>query len=303
MQTRPAGARDRWRAAFKVVYTTESAAECRSPGKRVTLMVDRYYLSHAGQECDRRSRYTGRCRQRRRVPVDDPELPVEVKSLWREPERQRAVSFGALEFHDVFKIFSSGPAETVALRGLDLRIEPARARCGARAVRARARARCFSLAAGLDQPSAGEVRVFGRSLTAARRAEPRRLPRARRGDRLPERQSLAVAFGPRERRARAATRGAAPRGRRRAGTRRFGLTEPAARRAGTALGWRAAARRDRRGRGARGARSCSPTSRPPSSTRRTSGSCSMRLRGCGANSAARSSSSPTRRVSRRRPTA
>jgi len=48
---------------------------------------------------------------------------VEVRSLWREPERAE-ISFGALEFHDVFKIYRSGPAETVALRGLDLRIEP-----------------------------------------------------------------------------------------------------------------------------------------------------------------------------------
>jgi hypothetical protein len=44
---------------------------------------------------------------------------VEVASLWREPEQEQ-VSFGALEFHDAFKIYRSGPAETVALRGLDL---------------------------------------------------------------------------------------------------------------------------------------------------------------------------------------
>jgi hypothetical protein len=46
---------------------------------------------------------------------------VEVTSLYREPERQEEVSFGALELHDVFMIYRSGPAETVALRGLDLR--------------------------------------------------------------------------------------------------------------------------------------------------------------------------------------
>ena len=49
---------------------------------------------------------------------------MEVKSLYREPERREQIAFGALEFHDVFRIFRSGPAETVALRGLDLRIEP-----------------------------------------------------------------------------------------------------------------------------------------------------------------------------------
>jgi hypothetical protein len=35
--------------AFKVVYTTASAPNAVT-GKRVTLMVDRYYLSHAGKE-------------------------------------------------------------------------------------------------------------------------------------------------------------------------------------------------------------------------------------------------------------
>ena len=34
---------------FKVVYTTESAPNAVT-GKRVTLVVDRYYLSHAGKE-------------------------------------------------------------------------------------------------------------------------------------------------------------------------------------------------------------------------------------------------------------
>ena len=41
-------------------------------------------------------------------------LSVAVKSLWREPEAVE-IAFGALEFHDVFKIYRSGPAETVAL--------------------------------------------------------------------------------------------------------------------------------------------------------------------------------------------
>jgi len=36
-------------SAFKVVYTTESVPNAVT-GKRVTLIVDRYYLSHAGKE-------------------------------------------------------------------------------------------------------------------------------------------------------------------------------------------------------------------------------------------------------------
>ena len=47
-----------------------------------------------------------------------------MRSLYREPESREELFFGALEFHDVFRIFRSGPAETVALRGLDLRVEP-----------------------------------------------------------------------------------------------------------------------------------------------------------------------------------
>jgi putative ABC transport system ATP-binding protein len=94
---------------------------------------------------------------------------VEVTSLYREPEQQEQLAFGALEFHDVFKIFRSGPAETVALRGLDLRIEPHElvalfGRSGS------GKSTALHLAAALDEPSAGEVRVFGRSL--ARLDEP-----------------------------------------------------------------------------------------------------------------------------------
>ena len=88
---------------------------------------------------------------------------MEVRSLYREPERQEEIAWGALEFRDVFRIFRSGPAETVALRGLDLRIEPRElvavfgpSGCG--------KSTMLHLAAGLDEPSAGEVRSFGRSL-------------------------------------------------------------------------------------------------------------------------------------------
>ena len=86
-----------------------------------------------------------------------------VASLWREPERHDQLSFGALEFHDVFKIYRSGPAETVALRGLELRIEP-REFVAVFGPSGSGKSTMLHLAAGLDEPSAGDVRVFGRSL-------------------------------------------------------------------------------------------------------------------------------------------
>jgi putative ABC transport system ATP-binding protein len=89
---------------------------------------------------------------------------VAVRSLWREPERREELSFGALEFHDVFKIFRSGSAETVALRGFDLRIEP-REYVAVFGPSGSGKSAMLHLAAGLDEPSAGDVRVFGRSLT------------------------------------------------------------------------------------------------------------------------------------------
>jgi putative ABC transport system ATP-binding protein len=88
---------------------------------------------------------------------------VALSSLYREPEREQTVAFGALEYHDVFKIFRSGPTETVALRGLDLRVEQRElvallgpSGCG--------KSTALHLAAGLDEPSAGDVVCFGRSL-------------------------------------------------------------------------------------------------------------------------------------------
>jgi putative ABC transport system ATP-binding protein len=88
---------------------------------------------------------------------------VEVRSLYREPERRETLSFGALEFHDVFKIYRSGPAETVALRGLDLRVEPGEL-VAVFGPSGSGKSTMLHLAAGLDEPSAGEVRAFGRSL-------------------------------------------------------------------------------------------------------------------------------------------
>lgn len=87
-----------------------------------------------------------------------------MRSLYVEPERPSdEVEWAALETHDVFKIYRSGPTETVALRGLDLKVE----RGEAVAVHGRSgsgKSTFLALAAGLDEPSAGEVRSFGRSL-------------------------------------------------------------------------------------------------------------------------------------------
>jgi putative ABC transport system ATP-binding protein len=90
---------------------------------------------------------------------------VELRSLYREPEAPpEEIEWPALELHDVFRIYRSGPVETVALRGLELRVERREmvallgpSGCG--------KSTLLHLAAGLDRPSAGEVRVAGRSLT------------------------------------------------------------------------------------------------------------------------------------------
>jgi ABC-type lipoprotein export system ATPase subunit len=88
---------------------------------------------------------------------------VALRSFYREPEQAVEIAWGALELHDVFKIYRSGPVETVALRGLDVRVESGGfvavlgpSGCG--------KTTMLQLAAGLDEPSAGEVRVLGRSL-------------------------------------------------------------------------------------------------------------------------------------------
>jgi putative ABC transport system ATP-binding protein len=89
---------------------------------------------------------------------------MELRSLYVEPEAPaQEVQPSALQFHDVFRIFRSGPVETVALRGLEMTIEAGElvavlgpSGCG--------KSTMLNLASGLDTPSAGEVRCFGRSL-------------------------------------------------------------------------------------------------------------------------------------------
>ena len=95
---------------------------------------------------------------------------MELRNLYREPERRTEVSFGALEFHDVFRIFRSGPAETVALRGLDLRVEP-RELVALFGPSGSGKSTALHLAGGLEEPSAGDVRSFGRSLSRLTESE------------------------------------------------------------------------------------------------------------------------------------
>jgi putative ABC transport system ATP-binding protein len=87
-----------------------------------------------------------------------------VESLWVEPERDEPeIDWAALQCHDVFKIFRSGPVETVALRGLELRVERGEF-AAVIGPSGSGKSTFLSLAAGFDEPSAGEVRAFGKSL-------------------------------------------------------------------------------------------------------------------------------------------
>jgi putative ABC transport system ATP-binding protein len=88
--------------------------------------------------------------------------PTVPHSLWREPEHEQ-LTWPTLQLHDVFKIYRSGPTETVALRGLEMKVEEGEfvavlgpSGCG--------KSTMLVLAAALDEPSAGEVRVNGRPL-------------------------------------------------------------------------------------------------------------------------------------------
>jgi putative ABC transport system ATP-binding protein len=95
---------------------------------------------------------------------------VELRSLYREPEQRDELSFGALELNDVFKIYRSGPAETVALRGLSLRVEE-RELVALLGPSGSGKSTALHLAAGLEEPSAGDVVVRGRSLARLDDAE------------------------------------------------------------------------------------------------------------------------------------
>jgi putative ABC transport system ATP-binding protein len=94
-----------------------------------------------------------------------------LKSLYAEPERPRPeIAPPALELIDVFKIFRSGPAETVALRGLNLAVQP-REMLAIVGPSGSGKSTMLSIAAAMDVPSAGDVRIDGRSLTHLDEAE------------------------------------------------------------------------------------------------------------------------------------
>ncbi|MDX6592981.1 MAG: putative transport system ATP-binding protein [Gaiellales bacterium] len=89
---------------------------------------------------------------------------MEVRSLYVEPPKEAEErDWPALQFLDVFRIFTSGPTETVALRGLSLEVGSGKL-VAVRGPSGCGKSTLLHLAAGLDQPSAGEVRFFGRAL-------------------------------------------------------------------------------------------------------------------------------------------
>ena len=96
---------------------------------------------------------------------------MEIGSLYVEPEpAEEQADAPALECKDVFKIYRSGPVETVALRGLDVRIERGEL-VAVLGPSGSGKSTFLHLAAALDEPSAGDVRAFGRSLARLGEAE------------------------------------------------------------------------------------------------------------------------------------
>jgi ABC-type lipoprotein export system ATPase subunit len=102
-----------------------------------------------------------------------------ARSLYVEPERPvEKIHWPALQFKDVFRIYRSGPVETVALRGLDLRVER-RELVAVFGPSGSGKSTMLALGAALDQPSAGEVRAGESSLGLL---DDRRLARYRAGE-------------------------------------------------------------------------------------------------------------------------
>src|SRR5947208_9720022 len=98
-----------------------------------------------------------------------------LSSLYVEPEKPpEAGEPAALELIDVFKIFSSGATETVALRGLNLRVEP-REMVAVVGPSGSGKSTMLSIAGAMDVPSAGDVRIDGGSLARLDEVELARL--------------------------------------------------------------------------------------------------------------------------------
>ena len=99
------------------------------------------------------------------------EAASRLRSLYVEPERPTTEAAPpALELIDVFKIFNAGSTETVALRGLSLEVGPEEM-IAVVGPSGSGKSTMLSLAAAMDAPSAGEVRIDGRSLARLNEAE------------------------------------------------------------------------------------------------------------------------------------
>jgi putative ABC transport system ATP-binding protein len=99
------------------------------------------------------------------------EAAPRLNSLYVEPERAPAdAEPPALELIDVFRIFNAGSTETVALRGLSLEVKP-REMVAVVGPSGSGKSTMLSIAAAMDVPSAGEVRIDGRSLARMDEAE------------------------------------------------------------------------------------------------------------------------------------
>lgn len=83
----------------------------------------------------------------------------------------------AIEINDVFKVYKEGPIETVALRGVSLRIEAGEyvALCGPSGC---GKSTLLNLVAGLALPTAGRVHVAGADVGSQTEAERSALRRA-----------------------------------------------------------------------------------------------------------------------------
>jgi putative ABC transport system ATP-binding protein len=93
------------------------------------------------------------------------EAGARLRSLYVEPEQPPAdTAPPALELIDVFRIFRSGPTETVALRGLSLEVKP-QEMVAVVGPSGSGKSTMLAIAAAMDVPSAGDVRIDGRSLS------------------------------------------------------------------------------------------------------------------------------------------